>query len=1133
MTFSGSVVLCRIGGRFLQLIRAAGMTIRSPGLGSLVLSSVRTTLTSRFVPVALFVLCALTACVCQTPPPVSFIARRDYAVGSSPQGIVVGDLNSDGNPDLVTVSYDGNVSVLLGNADGTFQPPVNYPTPSNSIIVQLGDFDGDGKLDIFVATQSTTSVSIVSVSVLLGNGDGTFQAQKLTNISNSNCRCVAVGDFNGDTKLDLAIPVSVPQQGDSAMTVMLGNGDGTFQAAFTGNPGPFPTPGLLMTADFNADGIPDLVSQSDVFLGKGDGTFQQPNGIAVHGNFVVADFTGDGKLDIASNSGEVAVLPGNGDGTFGTAILTDFGYGSVVANFDLNGDGKQDLVLDNEGIFVLLGNGDGTFQLPDLVTNLPGFAAVFADFNKDGKPDIASIFGSVSVAMGKGDGAFQLETLLSGLKGYPVSSLAADLTGDGKTDLLEVLAHISVPNSFVVLPGNGNGTFQPPTAGSDVGACGDDFGFFQLCPAVLGDLNGDGKLDAVMTATGASVGVFLGNGDGTFQSEVDYGGAGSSLALGDLNGDGSLDIVTSGGSADNLSLLFGKGDGTFGFPVPVPINEAANFVVTGDFNKDGHLDSAVATGSAVAILLGNGDGTFQPEVDIATPPGTTTLAVADFNHDGNLDLVAGNSTSNSVSVLLNTGSGTSFTVTSYSVLANVLWVAVGDFNGDGIPDLVVRSIADVSILAGNGDGTFQPAVNFGTQDLKDIQVSVADFNRDGGPDIAVGTSLLFNTLAGPAASLTPSLADFGNTVIGSTSGPQTVTLSNTGTGTLLIRSITLTGPQGGDFSQTNTCGAGLLAGQNCTFKVSFTPSGVGLRTATIQIADNAFNTPQAITLSGVGVTAAPVVMLTPTEISFGNQAVGISSGSVPVTLTNTGNASLTISSIMITGPQSSEFAETNTCRTNVAAGAKCMIVATFTPAANGSRSATLSVADNASGSPQTVAFTGVGVSLNLATSDGSATVTAGQAANYTLSIGGGGFSGTASLTCSGAPTGADCSVPASENVDANTAAKFTVTVTTTPRTAAFTQAPPSTLHAGWLWSFALAGVVILPGSFSRRRATRFTRGMPIILLLLLFMCSCGGSSNSTGGGSGPTGTPAGTYTLTVKATSGSVVASLPLTLIVQ
>ncbi len=916
---------------------------------------------------ALFLFFAFSLSFGVTPPKVSFLARMDYAVGSNPQGIAVGDLRSDGNLDLVTVSdatTSGSVSVLLGNADGTFQPAVNYPVPANSIIVKLGDFNGDGKLDILVASRSASAPSgIVSVSVLLGNGDGTFQAQKVTTIATSNCLCLAVGNFHGDGTLDIALPVSVPQIGDSALAVMRGNGDGTFQAPVVVNPGPFPTPlyppsetGLFEAADFNNDGIPDLIylysgSSSStilVFLGKGDGTFQPPKNTNSSCS-VVADFTGDGKLDCAfvalnpsTNEYSVSVLPGNGDGTFGAPIVTS-SQSSVGTPFfaaDVNGDGKQDLVSAG---YVLLGNGDGTFQTPVISSSgvVPGVELVFGDFNKDGKLDFATVstiqnsntfYGVVSVVFGNGDGTFQSDRLVkTGQGGYVVSVLADDFTGHGNTDLLEIVGFNTVDPVFVVLPGNGNGTFQAPTTKVQIDSCAFDDTAPPACSAVAGDFRGDGKFDVAITGVnpflglGTKVGVFLGNGDGTFQSEVDYRGGGSSIVLGDVNNDAIPDIITAGDGTDNVYLMLGKGDGTFGFTTTVTINEPANAVAVADFNKDGNLDLAVATPSGVAILLGNGKGAFGPETDFPIPGGATMLAAGDFNGDGNIDLVAGNSSSNMVSVLLNTGAGSFSAPATYLVVNNALYLTVADFNGDGIPDAAVLgssftsgSTMDVSILVGNGDGTFQPTLGFGASVGTVIQFAIADLNGDGSPDIAVGNSLLFNKL-------------------------------------------------------------------------------------------------------------------------------------------------------------------------------------------------------------------GTKMTLGLTSSNPSATVAAGKTASYTLSIGGSAFGGTVTLTCSGAPTAAQCTVPANVNVNPDTPVTFTVTVTTTAPATAAARPPSAFPHSGWLWTLALVGIALLPSS-GRGRTALLLRGLPI-LLLLLFICSCGGSSNSCGTCS--SGTPPGTYTVTVTATSGSMSQSLPLTLVVQ
>ena len=207
----------------------------------------------------------------------------------------------------------------------------------------------------------------------------------------------------------------------------------------------------------------------------------------------------------------------------------------------------------------------------------------------------------------------------------------------------------------------------------------------------------------------------------------------------------------------------------------------------------------------------------------------------------------------------------------------------------------------------------------------------------------------------PSVSLTSSTVSFGNQLVASSSPPEAVALSNTGTGALSIASITITGANSGDFAQTNTCGASVAAGASCTISVTFTPSATGTRTGALTINDNAKDSPQTASLTGTGVVV--VVSLSASSLSFGSQLVGTSSAAQAISLSNTGSTALTIGSIGISG----EFAQTNTCGASVAAGASCAIDVTFTPTATGTRTGTLTVNDNASGSPQTVALTGTGV----------------------------------------------------------------------------------------------------------------------------------------------------------------------------
>jgi len=216
----------------------------------------------------------------------------------------------------------------------------------------------------------------------------------------------------------------------------------------------------------------------------------------------------------------------------------------------------------------------------------------------------------------------------------------------------------------------------------------------------------------------------------------------------------------------------------------------------------------------------------------------------------------------------------------------------------------------------------------------------------------------------PVASIAPGSVVFGNQTINTTSAAQIVTLTNTGNAALSIAGITVTETNAGDFAQTNACGSSVAAGANCTIAVTFTSTATGARTGTLTVTDNnngMAGSTQTVSLSGTGTSVpAPVVSLSPTSLAFDNQAVDMTSTAQSLTLSNTGNAALSITSLALTGTNASDFAQTNNCAASVAAGTNCTISVTFTPSASGSRTASVSITDNASGSPQTVSLSGTG-----------------------------------------------------------------------------------------------------------------------------------------------------------------------------
>jgi hypothetical protein len=210
----------------------------------------------------------------------------------------------------------------------------------------------------------------------------------------------------------------------------------------------------------------------------------------------------------------------------------------------------------------------------------------------------------------------------------------------------------------------------------------------------------------------------------------------------------------------------------------------------------------------------------------------------------------------------------------------------------------------------------------------------------------------------PIVSLSATSLNPGWYAVGTTSGPEHLWVTNSGNATLTITSVTLTGANASDFALTNSCGSSLAAGAECLVSFTFTPSAPGTRTASLNIADNAAGSPQTVTLTGTGTGTGPAASVSPTSLTFASQAVGATSAAQTLTLSNTGNAALSITSVAVTGTNASDFAQTNTCGSSVAAGANCTISVTFTPAATGTFTAAVTLTDNAAGSPQTVSLSG-------------------------------------------------------------------------------------------------------------------------------------------------------------------------------
>lgn len=527
------------------------------------------------------------------------------------------------------------------------------------------------------------------------------------------------------------------------------------------------------------------------------------------------------------------------------------------------------------------------------------------------------------------------------VQGEALSAAIGDFNGDGIPDL-------AVPGqSLSVFLGKGDGTFQSPINYPGT--------FYYIATA---DFNNDGILDLVVTLADSSVSVFLGNGDGTFQSpKTSYTTATvGAIAVGDFNGDHKTDIAV----VDHpyVSVLLGNGDGTFQSPINNDSFVDPLSLTVGDFNNDHILDVAVAGSfgatSSIGVLLGNGNGTLQSALTYTLPYVPSTVAAADFNGDGNLDVVVGDYLNEGVTVLLGNGNGTFGPEQTY--LGGGGLVFVGDFNLDGKLDIVAGpSEPGVSEFLGNGDGTFQAANVY----LSDYGYPAAwgDLNGDKMPDLALlgnpsGVTTMLNT---GVANFSPSSPlTFPTQLVGTTSSQVIATLTNDGAFPLAISSVS---SSGGAFSVRSTCRGSVAPGGSCSVTATFAPRAKGAASGIVTLHDSASSKPQVIELAGTGT----VVKLSPPKLTFAAQKSGTTSPAQHVQLTNAGSAPLDFTSaIYIGGPDERDFFESNNCPKSLAAGTSCFVSVVFAPRERGVLTASVVISSNGGGSPQNVPLSGTG-----------------------------------------------------------------------------------------------------------------------------------------------------------------------------
>ena len=623
-----------------------------------------------------------------------------------------------------------------------------------------GDFNNDGKTDIageVYAWDNTSSSYIFQISVVLSNGDGTFQQTVLTPISNNDqCAALLVGDVNGDGKSDILVGHNPGACSNSYTTptidVLLSKGDGTFTVlagAITVNTSGFAGGTLALDSNGKLDLIlVDEDSTANVFtlVGNGDGTFQPPTSIALGGeagyDVTITDLDGDGILDFADidyNTQQVAVYLSTSPTPFGTQALLDtpdhnHSACSLTAG-DLNNDGYPELVTSNcsgsgNDITVYVNNGDGTGAF-------------------GGSTPEVGVYYDGSMSGGTNSAASDVETN---------AVTVADVNGDGKADIIATNVDSS---DITVLLGKGDGTVSVPTVGYAIGGYPWNYNGIvsgaATTPAIVADFNGDGFADIIVPDQQFSYAYLRGYGDGTFRASVDYYAGTNSyswtygIASGDFNGDGHPDFVIGnvcGGCSTpmGITVFLSNPDGSLQPGVNFGSTSNFDYVAVADFDHDGKLDVAATDDSTglVEIFTGDGAGNFAEgpsfNADLAnnSPEG---IFIGDFNNDGFPDLAIANSNGGDISILLNDKTGNF--PTPVPILLNgslSQGVAIADLRGIGNLDIVAPltyGSGAIAVLLGNGDGTFQSEVDYPIGAAYPTSLTLADLDGNGTLDVAV------------------------------------------------------------------------------------------------------------------------------------------------------------------------------------------------------------------------------------------------------------------------------------------------------------------------------------------------------------------------------------------------------------
>jgi hypothetical protein len=1138
---------------------------------------------------------------------------------------IYGDFNGDGLTDFVFIAnaQKGQIQLTtyLGRGDGfitsiknsflSIDPSWNLvqfsPRPS-------ADFNGDGKQDIaFLANNGNINILFIAD----GNGDGTFGSPQQINLSVSPSLSFYLLDLNNDHKTDILF-----NDANGDIVALLGNGDGTFQAPVITSLSSLPATFIVATGDLNGDGFPDLLVNGAnyyVALGNGHGGFTStrnavdlgptvqppPPTQEISANFVgMQDFNQDKKSDLLfvvtaidflenTTTNTPLFIPGNGDGTFGTAqpgnpltgmdpINQDMPvnyYSGGVADFYQNGNYEALLIGGTEYCceldLVMVSNGIATAQ------RLSSYSSSFEDLSNNyyfsSSDDPEGLAGAAPLTFGPNQNGFVDENgmlflftsaqgALAYLPSYYLNFATAPATP--ATSTLQFFGiNFSDFSSMTAQPplsvSNQNLTPTNPTS-PITSCCSADVTF---TPSQSGPFSGVVVINGNNGASPINIPVFAYTGTPALAASpatLNLGyvkvGETSAQSVTLTNTSGSPAYITQIAFLGNIQVSQ-KNDCTGSITSTCFIT--VTFAPTQVQSESGTLNITDQNGLTTSVALTGGGYSTGPVLSLGATPldfsnqrlGTTALKNLPISNTGDQPLVIQSITTSppfAVSTPCTTiqpgaqcNAVISFQPTTAAEYSQTLTIASNAVNNPqtlpltGIGVVSSFSASPASLAFGNQKtGVTSAAQQITLKNTSAQPATIASIAIPAAPfaetntctgTIASGATCTVSVTAtptvagtktldlvvvdqdngellvpatvngytlGPVLTATPASISFPGQPIATTSAAQPIILQNTGDLPFQLTSVAISG----NFKELSSCGTNLPPGASCNIKVTFTPTAMGQQSGALTLTGTFTGSPQTIPLSGIGTTMQ--LQITPASLDFGSEFVGVTGLPKTITLSNTGNLPVQVQSVTTTGP----FGSLSVCDNAISPGDSCVIGVFFQPTAAGAQTGTLTIADDASGSPQSIQLNGTGSSIDVTASSGSstsATIQQGGTATYSLAIKGeDGFTGSLAVSCENVPSSVQCTPnPSSIVLNSGTSSSnvvFTVGPVTKSELTPYAK-------AGRLASFAL-----LFGIFSvsfRRRHRQLRRYLILVLTcgLLYTLSACGGGPGSSMAQSGNPG----------------------------